>query len=61
MTEKNKDGAKSGCVFPFFVLCLSYHFKWQTVLNLFIFHCSTFHCVNSKMLNEFNILTRLIK
>ncbi len=41
-------------VFPFFfffVLCLSYNFKWQTVSNLFIFLCCTFHCVNSKMLN----------
>ncbi len=48
-------------VFPFFVLCLFYHFKWQTVSNLFIFLCCTFHCVNSKMLNEFSVLTRLIK
>ncbi len=39
-------------VFPFFlVLCLSYNLKWQTVSNLFIFLCCTFHCVNSKMLN----------
>ncbi len=50
-------------VFPcfFFVLCLFYHFKRQTVSNLFIFLCCTFHCVNSKMLNEFSVLTRLIK
>ncbi len=25
------------------------------------FLCCTFHCVNSKMLNEFSVLTRLIK
>ncbi len=37
--------------FLFFVLCLSYHFQWQTVSNLFIFLCCSFHCVNSKMLN----------
>ncbi len=47
--------------FLFFVLCLSYHFKLQTVSNLFIFLCCTFHCVNSKMFNEFSVLTRLIK
>ncbi len=35
----------------FFVLCLFYHFKCQTVSNLFIFLCCTFHCVNSKMLH----------
>ncbi len=29
--------------------------------NLLIFLCCTFHCVNSKMLNEFSVLTRLIK
>ncbi len=29
--------------------------------NLFIFLCCTFHCVNSKMLNAFSVLTRLIK
>ncbi len=29
--------------------------------NLFIFLCRTFHCVNSKMLNEFSILIRIIK
>ncbi len=29
--------------------------------NLFIFLCCTFHCVNSKMLNAFSILTGLIK
>ncbi len=45
----------------FFVLCLFYHFKWQTVSNLFIFLCCNFHCVNSKMLNEFSVLTKLIK
>ncbi len=28
------------------------------VSNLFILLCCTFHCVNSKMLNEFSILTR---
>ncbi len=48
-------------LFSFFVLCLFYHFKCQTVSNLFIFLCCTFHCVNSKMLNEFSVLTRLIK
>ncbi len=67
VTDQNKDGAKCGCdvlegrstrLSFFLVLCLSYHFKWQ---NLFIFLCWTFHCVNSKMLNEFSILTRLIK
>ncbi len=68
--QQNKDGVWMRCpwstfnssfLFSFFVLCLSYHFKWQTVSNLFIFLCCTFHCVNSKMLNEFSILTRLIK
>ncbi len=29
--------------------------------NVFIFLCCTFHCVNSKMLNAFSILTGLIK
>ncbi len=29
--------------------------------NLFIFLCCTFYCVNSKMLNEFSVLTRRIK
>ncbi len=44
MTEQNKDGAgldalslkdNSLSFFLFFVLCLSYHFKCQTVSNLF--------------------------
>ncbi len=71
VTEQNKDGAKRGCAvlegrstrlsFFFFVVCLSYHFKWQTASNVFIFLCCNFHCVNSMMLNEFSILTRLIK
>ncbi len=70
VTDRNKDGVWMRChwrtfnssfLFSFFVLCLFYHFKWQTVSNLFIFLCCTFHCVNSKMLNEFSVLTRLIK
>ncbi len=28
--------------------------------NLLFFLCCTFHCVNSKMLNEFSVLTRLL-
>ncbi len=31
------------------------------IMNLFIFLCCAFYYVNSKMLNEFSILTRLIK
>ncbi len=51
-------------VFPFVSFFL-YH-AYPIVLNdrlsnFFIFLCCTFHCVNSKMLNEFSILTRLIK
>ncbi len=46
-------------LFSFFVLCLSYHFKWQTVSNLCIFLCCNFHYVNSKMLNEFSIRLNL--
>ncbi len=48
VTEQNKYGAKCGCdvlegrstrvsFFFFFVLGLSYHFKWQTVSNNFFF------------------------
>ncbi len=29
----------------FFLLCLAYHFKWQTVIYLFIFLCDTFPTV----------------
>ncbi len=46
-------------LFSFFVLFLFYHFKCQTVSNLF-FSAALF-TVNSKMLNEFSILTGLIK
>ncbi len=52
------EGRSTICPFFFFLLCLFYHFKWQTVSNLFIFLCCTFHCVNSKMLNAFSVLTR---
>ncbi len=55
------EGRSTIFAFFFFLLCLFYHFKCQTVSNLFIFLCCTFHCVNSKMLNEFSVLTRLIK
>ncbi len=51
---------KNVCLFYHFVLCLFYHFKCQTVPNVFIFLCCTFHCINSKMLNEFSVLTRLL-
>ncbi len=56
VTDQNKDGVvgwtfNSSFLVYFFVLCLFYHFKWQTVSNLFIFLCCTFHRVNSKMLN----------
>ncbi len=48
-------------VFPYF-----FYYAYPIILNdglsnLFIFLCCTFHRVNSKMLNEFSILTRLIK
>ncbi len=29
--------------------------------NLFIFLCCTFHCVNSKMLNEFSVFDKTYK
>ncbi len=64
--------SRSGCavlegraiLFPFFFFL---YYAYPIILNdrlcriyLFIL-CSTFHCVNSKMLNEYSILTRLIK
>ncbi len=50
-------------VFPFFFFL---YYAYSIILNdrlsnLFIFLCCAFHCVNSKMLNEFSILTRLIE
>ncbi len=42
------------------------YYAYSIILNdrlsiFFIFLCCTFHCVNSKMLNAFSILTGLIK
>ncbi len=57
MTEQNKDGAKRGCdvlkyvqlVFPFFFFCI--------MSQMYLFFSAALFTVNSKMLNEFNILT----
>ncbi len=49
-------------LFPFFL-----YYAYPIILNdrlcriYLFFLCCTFHCVNSKMLNEFSVLTRLIK
>ncbi len=49
-------------LFPFFL-----YYGYPIILNYrlcriyLFFLCCTFHCVNSKMLNEFSVLTRLIK
>ncbi len=49
-------------IFPFFFLYYAYSIISNDRLsNLFIFLCCTLYCVNSKMLNEFSVLTRLIK
>ncbi len=74
MTEQNKDGAKRGCddaislkdvqlVFPFSFLFYAYSIVLNDRLcQIYLFFlCCTFPCVNSKMLNEFSILTKLIK
>ncbi len=43
------------------------YYAYSIILNdrrcriYLFFLCCTFHCVNSKMLNEFSVLTRLIK
>ncbi len=47
-------------LFSFFVLCLFYHLN-DRLCRIYFFLCCTFHCVNSKMLNEFSVLIRLIK
>ncbi len=49
------------------ILSFFLYYAYPIILNdrLFriylFFLCCTFHCVNSKMLNEFSVLTRLIK
>ncbi len=58
VTEQNKNGAKRGCAvlegrstrlsFFFFVLCLSYHFKWQNASNLFIFSLLHFSLLTAR-------------
>ncbi len=52
------EGRSTICPFFFF-----FYYAYSIILNdrlsnLFIFLCCTFHCVNSKMLNAFSVLTR---
>ncbi len=69
VTDHNKDGVWMRChwrTFNYLSFFLFLYYAYSIILNdrlsnLFIFLCCTFHCVNSKMLNEFSILTGLIK
>ncbi len=47
--------------FLFFVLCYPIILNGRLCRIYLFILCCTFHCVNSKMLNEFSVLTKLIK